>query len=214
MKRALAGILTVLFLATSTLAVTVPERPPEKNLYPKGTQMTIEQRIIQSISDFADLFESEKVEYVWGGSDPEETVWDTQKKAWRKGADCSGSVRRIFLLSGIKLPRLTSLKMWLTWPGDPITDKAQVWKLAKLPAVLWFTWPAKGKEAKRRAGHVVIVRHNKAKTKTKPQSIEFSEASSSKGYYKRTTMERGDYRDINTEGIKFVPLLPNFVGKK
>ena len=31
-----------------------------------------------------------RVEYVWGGKDAEELIWDTQRKAWRKGVDCSG----------------------------------------------------------------------------------------------------------------------------
>jgi hypothetical protein len=210
MKKILMGIVIVCLLLSGCDAVdsAVPTRPPDKELYPKGTQLIVEQRIIQAISDFADLFEIEKILYVWGGSDPNVLTYDTQKKAWRKGADCSGSIQNIFLKAGIKLPRTTALKMWLIWPGKQVTSDAEVWKQSKLPNLVFFTWPAKGKAAKRPFGHVGLIRNNKGKT------IEMSEASSSKGYFKRTPIIKGDYRDTHKEGILQVDIMKSFVGKK
>jgi hypothetical protein len=111
-------------------------------------------------------------------------------------------------MAGIKLPRVNALKQWLTWPGKKVTDDAEVWKQSKLPNLIFFSWPAKGKAAHRPFGHVGLIRHNKGKT------LEMSEASSSAGYFKRTLIKRGDYRDTHKEGIKIIDLLPHFIGDK
>lgn len=148
--------------------------------------------ILERLKFYTDLLVKVAPPYVWGGN------WGVL------GGDCSGQTQAIFTLSGLKLPRLTSLAMWNGgWPGMRYSIAEGAREECDFPHLIFFTW-------ERPAQHVGIVRWNKLADKKR--QIMFAEASSNKKtyYYKETLIKQGDNRWNHTAGILAVDLTPGF----
>jgi hypothetical protein len=130
--------------------------------------------------------------YVWGG------YWGIL------GGDCSGQVAWVLKMSGIGgYPRTTALRMWLMWPHKKkIVNNTEMWQSAKFPNIGWYTFPTK--KTPRPYGHVWIVLDNDG------NKLDFAEASSGKGYFKKTCMTKGDSRDKYWVGVMELNLTPGF----
>lgn len=143
-------------------------------------------RVLSRIEIVANLYEITKVPYTKGNN------------------DCSGTMTKIvgniLRKAGIGgFPRTTSRKMWIVWPGVNYTGSKEVFERGQFPDILWFTY-----SPKRPRGHVTLIRTNE------DGGITFSEASSSKKYFKRTRMKKGDYRYNHIYGSKILDLTPGF----
>jgi hypothetical protein len=164
------------------------------------TQLTEEdielQRVIELLAYWTSILEQRAPEYVWGGSDPDVITFDTKKKAYRKGTDCSGSMFWIFRKSGFPFPRVTSNKMYLGmgWPGYNVDN----WRDTMFPDLIFFTF-----SSDRPAGHVGLVKSLEPKTMT----LKFSEASSKANKFKVTSMRQKDFHDENFQAIRILDLL-------
>jgi cell wall-associated NlpC family hydrolase len=187
-----------LILTVFILSKVYASSPPNK--IQEDIEQSFQAKTLKTIQQYADLLEVMAPEYVWGGSNPLVWTYDTQKKLWRKGCDCSGSIHWILTKSGFKFPRVTSLKMWLTWAGIVTQDKKQIWEETMFPDLVFWTFPVKKGKAPRIAGHVGLVRKNKI------TSIEFNEASQASNRFKRTTVVPGDKHDMYLHGIKRLDL--------
>jgi cell wall-associated NlpC family hydrolase len=185
----LSLILTLFILGTVSAS-------PPANKIQEDIEASFQSKTLKTIEQYADFLEEMAPEYVWGGANPYEWTYDTLKKKWRKGLDCSGAIHWVLTKSGIKLPRVTALKMWLTWSGVATQDRKEIWHAAEFPYLVWFTFPEKKGKAPRVAGHVGLIRQNNKK------SIEFDEASSESNKFKRTTILPKSYHDNYLHGIK------------
>jgi len=113
-----------------------------------------------------------RVEYVWGGKDADELIWDTKKKAWRKGVDCSGLLYRA--ARDAKIPRVrrtTARRMALGldgWAGRNL-DASKLNEVDEGDIAYW-TWPDKKEPGPHHTGAFILGR--------KSQLLEVVHASS------------------------------------
>jgi hypothetical protein len=178
---------------------TVSASPPANKIQ-EDIEASFQSKTLKTIEQYADFLEEMAPEYVWGGANPYEWTYDTLKKKWRKGLDCSGSIHWVLSKSGIKLPRVTALKMWLTWAGIQTTDPKEIWKVADFPHLIWWTFPTKEGKAPRPFGHVGLIRKN-----NQPKGyIDFNEASGASNKFKRTRMVPMSKHDKYKAGIKYL----------
>lgn len=154
-------------------------------------QPSVEQKAIDRINYYTEILLKKRVPYVWGG------YWSIF------GFDCSGGIATILKLAGIGgYPRTTAFRMWLIWPHKKkIISKVDIWKEARFPNVLFFTYP--NKVSPRPFGHVAWYRRN-----NNPKAMVMAEASSSAGYFKETEIKRGDARDKAIVGLMVLNLTP------
>lgn len=119
--------------------------------------------------------------------------------------NCSGEMAWILHRAGKKkFVRTTSRKMWLLWPGKRVAS----WEDASFPDLIWFHTVGPYK-------HVGIVRHRQ----DYPRKLQFSHASSSKGFIRSELTPRkdkttsGNYWGSKFAGTKILDLTIGRVSK-
>ena len=150
----------------------------------------VDQRL-KAIDDECSLMEDLAPPYVWGG------FWG------RLGFDCSGAAYDVEK-QGFPVKRTTAYRMWIgygNWGTNNIEGSAGAFSKGKFPDTIYFNYQGK------MASHVGILREPTPEEvatnkKLKKDTRVFAEASSSKKYFKRTTIVQGDGRYKAILGIK------------
>ena len=185
--------MTALKGISTGIAVYLIMAVPQVNIKPDVST------IVGRIAYYCDLYEKLAPPYIWEGS------------FGKLGGDCSGqageivnnsvndALGKVFKKAGSPFKRETAFGMWSGrggWGTNNVKGSASIFKSSFPNVVFWdYTKPTKPVQF-----HVAIIRN------VKSNWLDFSEASSGKGYFKRTEMRLGDGRYKHLVGYKILPL--------